>query len=94
MEFLLRTVSQNLVDVIITTGPPHSIHLIGLELKKKMDIKWISDFRDPWTDIDYFHQLPLTKSSLKKHQKLEREVLLNSDNGLQRNSVHQKCQFI
>ena len=53
----------------LTTGPPHSMHLIGLELKKKLGIKWISDFRDPWTEIDYFQQLPLTK---KSHQKTSR----------------------
>ena len=67
------------VDTIITTGPPHSMHLIGLELKKKLGIKWISDFRDPWTEIDYFQQLPLTKKATKKHQDLEQEVLIKSD---------------
>lgn len=40
-------------DVIITSGPPHSTHLIGLKIKKKIKIKWIADFRDPWTSIDY-----------------------------------------
>ena len=55
------------------------MHLIGLELKKKLGIKWISDFRDPWTEIDYFQQLPLTKKATKKHQDLEQEVLINSD---------------
>ena len=66
-------------DAIITTGPPHSVHLIGLELKKKLSIKWVADFRDPWTSIDYFHNLPLTQSSLKKHMELEREVLNRAD---------------
>ena len=55
------------------------MHLIGLELKKKLGIKWISDFRDPWTEIDYFQQLPLTKKATKKHQDLEQEVLRKSD---------------
>ncbi len=73
---------ENHIDVIITTGPPHSLHLIGLQLKKELNIKWVADFRDPWTDIDYFHQLPLTKTSKRRHFKLEKEVLKKADASL------------
>lgn len=79
VKYLENYLSNNKIDAIITTGPPHSLHLIGLELKKKTNIKWVSDFRDPWTEIDYFDQLPLTKKSIGKHQKLEDKVLRNSD---------------
>ena len=79
VKFLSNYLLENNVDAIITTGPPHSMHLIGLQLKQKLGLKWISDFRDPWTEIDYFHQLPLTKKSIKKHLELEKEVLENSD---------------
>lgn len=79
VKFLSEYLKNNQIDVVISTGPPHSMHLIGLILKKKLGIKWISDFRDPWTEIDYFHQLPLTKKSINKHHKLEQEVLENSD---------------
>jgi len=70
---------KNKVDVIITTGPPHSVHLIGLQLKQKLGIRWMADFRDPWTDIDYFHQLPLSEKSKAKHRKLEAKVLQQAD---------------
>jgi hypothetical protein len=50
-----------------------------LALRDKFKIKWISDFRDPWTEIDYFQQLPLTKKAKKKHYQLEQEVLEKSD---------------
>lgn len=79
IKFLSNYLKDNPVDVIITTGPPHSLHLIGLGLKEKLKIKWISDFRDPWTEIDYFHKLPLTSNSKKKHLKLEEKVVVNSD---------------
>ncbi|MEN8124173.1 MAG: glycosyltransferase family 4 protein [Bacteroidota bacterium] len=79
VDFLSNYLQHNDIDVIITTGPPHSLHLIGLLLKQKFSLKWIADFRDPWTDIDYFHQLPLTKKSKKKHHKLEAKVLKNAD---------------
>ncbi|TVZ55720.1 glycosyltransferase involved in cell wall biosynthesis [Lutibacter sp. Hel_I_33_5] len=79
IKYLKEYLTENKVDIIITTGPPHSLHLIGLQIKKDLGVKWISDFRDPWTEIDYFHQLPLTEKSKKKHISLEKEVIKNSD---------------
>ena len=79
VRLLSDYLSDKKFDAVITTGPPHSVHLIGLALKKKFGLKWVADFRDPWTSIDYFHNLPLTRSSLKKHQELERQVLKNAD---------------
>ncbi len=79
VNFLENYLSQKPVDVIITTGPPHSMHLIGLQLKKKTGIKWIADFRDPWTSIHYHRSLHLTDSSAKKHKELEADVLNSVD---------------
>ena len=76
IEKYLKT---NPVDFIITTGPPHSVHIIGKKVKEKTGIKWLADFRDPWTEIDYFHHLPLTKKSKSKHHLLEKEVLSQAD---------------
>jgi glycosyltransferase involved in cell wall biosynthesis len=76
---IIKYLKKNPVDWIITTGPPHSVHLIGKRVKAKMGVKWLADFRDPWTEIDYFHHLPLTKSSLFKHQRLEYEVVSSAD---------------
>ncbi|MGV6828541.1 MAG: glycosyltransferase family 4 protein [Flavobacteriales bacterium] len=77
--FLEEYIKKNKVDVLVTTGPPHSLHLIGLELKSKTGISWLSDFRDPWTTIHYHASLKLTKSSAKKHKQLEANVLENAD---------------
>ena len=79
VAYLENYISKNDIDIVITSGPPHSLHLIGLALKKKLPIKWISDFRDPWTEIDYFEQLPLTKKSIQIHRQLEQEVVEKSD---------------
>jgi glycosyltransferase involved in cell wall biosynthesis len=78
-KYLKNYLKSNKINVVITTGPPHSMHLIGLNLKKELSIKWLADFRDPWTEIDYFQQLPLTKKAIKKHHSLEKEVLENAD---------------
>jgi len=76
---LSNYLAKHKIDWVITTGPPHSVHLIGKALKEKHTIKWLADFRDPWTEIDYFHQLPLTKKSLLKHQSLEKAVLASAN---------------
>jgi glycosyltransferase involved in cell wall biosynthesis len=67
------------IDAIITTGPPHSTHLIGLELKQKYGLKWIADFRDPWTGIFYNNILPRTEATKQKDKALETKVLQTAD---------------
>lgn len=79
VNFLLKYIKENGIDVIISTGPPHSMHMIALGLKKRLGIKWIADFRDPWTNIDYYKDLKLTAFSDRKHKRLEKEVLVNAD---------------
>lgn len=79
-NFLEKYLTENKIDVVVTSGPPHSMHLIGLNLKKKLpNLKWIADFRDPWTEISYYKHLKLTKSSDQKHRFLESEVFKNAD---------------
>jgi hypothetical protein len=79
VKFLKDYLQKNKIDTIITTGPPHSLHLIGLELQKQLQVKWIADFRDPWTNIGYHKKLKLTGRAAKKHEKLELEVLKTAD---------------
>jgi glycosyltransferase involved in cell wall biosynthesis len=74
-----RYLKDNPVDVVITTGPPQSMHLIGLKLKNKLGIKWVADFRDPWTNVDFYRELLLTACADRKHRKLEKKVLENAD---------------
>ena len=79
VRFLTNYLKSNPVDVLVTTGPPHSMHLIGYYLTKKVKIKWVADFRDPWTNIDFYAELLLTSWADKKHHKLEKLVLQNAD---------------
>lgn len=76
---LLAYLKDHPVDVIVTTGSPHSLHLIGRELKKRTGTPWVADFRDPWTNIDFYGQLKLTKWADAKQHKLERAVLTEAD---------------
>lgn len=79
VNYLSKYLSENPVDAVISTGPPHSMHLIALELKKRLGVKWIADFRDPWTNIDFYKELMLSKWADKKHRRLEQEVLTAAD---------------
>lgn len=65
---------------VVTTSPPHSTQLIGLELKKQLEnINWIVDFRDPWTDIYYYNLLGHSSYSKSVDLNYEKRVLENSD---------------
>nr|WP_286928345.1 glycosyltransferase family 4 protein [Flavobacterium sp. UBA4197] len=79
VAYLSEYIKENGIDTVITTGPPHSLHLIGLALKKKQHIKWVADFRDPWTTIGYHKALKLSGYAAKKHKDLEREVMQEAD---------------
>jgi hypothetical protein len=75
IKYLQKYIIENNIDTVITTGPPHSLHLIGLKLQEKLNLRWIADFRDPWTTIGYHKELKLSKFATKKHLKLEQKVL-------------------
>ena len=79
VSYLTNYLQGSGIDTIITTGPPHSLHLIGMELQKRFGVKWIADFRDPWTTIGYHKELRLSESSQKRHKKMERDVLNTAD---------------
>ena len=80
VAFLQDFIKSNEIEKIITTGPPHSVHLIGLKLKKKNpSLKWIADFRDPWTEWDLLDTLSVSTLARKIHSKQERDVLQTAD---------------
>ncbi|TXN35863.1 glycosyltransferase family 4 protein [Flagellimonas hymeniacidonis] len=79
ITYLSEVIEEQGIQTIVTTGPPHSVHLIGMGLKKQHQIEWIADFRDPWTTIGYHSKLRLTKASQRKHKELEYIVLNTSD---------------
>ena len=79
VDYLEKYILDNDIDTIVTSGPPHSLHLIGLELKQKLNLKWFADFRDPWTTIGYHKSLRLSSFAAKKHKALEHQVLNTAD---------------
>ncbi len=93
VSFLSDYIEKHKIETIITTGPPHSLHLIGLQLKATLGVKWVADFRDPWTTIGYHKELKLTEASKIKHLGLEQDVL-NSADEIIVTSNHTKNEFL
>jgi glycosyltransferase involved in cell wall biosynthesis len=79
VKFLSAWLKENPVDVIISSGPPHSMHLIAMALKRRFHIPWVADFRDPWTKIDFYNELHLSWFADRKHHKLEKLVVTTAD---------------
>lgn len=79
VKTLSKLIKEENIQTVVTTGPPHSVHLIGLKLKSKFNLNWVADFRDPWTSIGYHKKLKLTEYSQQKHKILEKQVLNFAD---------------
>jgi glycosyltransferase involved in cell wall biosynthesis len=80
VKFLKKYLKENPVDLMVTTGPPHSMHLIGARLKEYFpEIPWLADFRDPWTEIDFYHRLKLTTLADTIHRRMEKKILRSAD---------------
>ncbi len=79
IKFLRNYLKKHPVDAIISTGPPHSMHMIALGLKQRLGIPWLADFRDPWTNIDFYDKLKLTSWADRIHKRMEKEVLRRAD---------------
>lgn len=79
VRFLKKYLREHPVDAVVTTGPPQSVHLIGLRLKKELGLRWIADFRDPWTEMFYYKHLGLSAAADRRHRRLEQAVLDGAD---------------
>ncbi len=78
VRYLKKVLSARKVDLIFSSGPPHSMHLIAQRLSKDLHIPWVADFRDPWTTMDYLGEMFLSPWAKRKHERLERMVIENA----------------
>lgn len=75
VRYLKRWLREHPQSALITTGPPHSMHMIGLRLHRMTGLPWMADFRDPWTNIDYAHHMPMTAWARRRQMRMERDVV-------------------
>ena len=76
LEAASEFLSKERVDVIISTSPPITSHLIARKLKKKYEIPWVADFRDLWSQSPYIDKLGLIRFFGKR---LEWKTLSDAD---------------
>lgn len=79
VRYLREWLKEHPVDAIVSTGPPHSMHVIALRLKEELGIPWLADFRDPWTNIDYYQDVLPGKRADRLHHELEKHVITTAD---------------
>lgn len=79
IRFLKHWLKTNQVDAILSSGPPHTVHMIARGLKEQTGLPWVADFRDPWTNIDFYDQLMLTSWGDRRHRKMEQQVIQTAD---------------
>ncbi|MGY8911234.1 MAG: glycosyltransferase family 4 protein, partial [Flavobacteriales bacterium] len=79
VKYLENYLKDNKVDLLISTGPPHSMHLIADKIQKKTNVKWLADFRDPWSNLYYNKDFKQLNFAINKNKKLETKILKNAD---------------
>lgn len=70
--------SKNDFDAIVTIGPPHSTHLIGMNLSKNFSVPHIPVLIDPWVDIIYYKNFKRSSPTLALDNHLEKSVMKNA----------------
>lgn len=79
--FVLKTVRNLLArekfDALMTSSPPHSVHLIGRRIAKKYGLPWLADFRDGWAGSHIVHEP--TRRQYTHNVKLQNKVVADAD---------------
>ncbi len=75
VKFLSAYLQNHPVDAVMSIGPPHTNTLIAFELSQKLNIPWLMDWQDPWTEVDYYKLFPIGKRAHKVHTALEKKCL-------------------
>jgi len=66
------------IDVIFSSAPPYTAHLIGLKLKRFSQLPWLVDFRDSWIGwLSTPQWRPKISRAMEKH--MEKSVLKEAD---------------
>ncbi len=79
IRYLTNWLKSNPVDAVVSTGPPHSMHVIAKGVKKRTGLPWLADFRDPWTNIDFAGDLKMSSFAKRRNEFLEASVLKQAD---------------
>jgi len=74
-----KIIKKEKPDIIFSSSPPPTVHLIAKKLAKWSGIKWVADFRDPWIEIYHYDNIKRSKYSKSRDKKLESTILNEAD---------------
>ncbi len=74
------------IDVVLSTSPPETAHLVGEALAAGSGLPWVADFRDPWVALHY--RRPPTPLHAALHRRLERRVIAGAARVLCASETH------
>jgi hypothetical protein len=73
-----KLIKDENIEAIVSIGPPHSTHLIGKKISKKLNVSHVPVFIDPWVDIIYYKNFKRSKITLSIDNHLEKSVVQNA----------------
>lgn len=73
-----KIIADKNVEVIISSSPPITAHLVAMDLKKNSGIPWVADFRDPWESLSP-DELYKNQSLVQKSHLLLRDIIESAD---------------
>ena len=79
IRLINKRLKEQPVDWLITTGPPHSMHVVGYALRKTNNIQWLADFRDPWSQFFVNYELPMMSYVRNRHKRMEKKIVSAAD---------------
>jgi glycosyltransferase involved in cell wall biosynthesis len=79
IRLVKKRLTKQPTNWLITTGPPHSMHLVGYAFRKTSDLQWLADFRDPWSQFFVNHELPMMSFVRNRHKRIEQQVVSAAD---------------
>jgi glycosyltransferase involved in cell wall biosynthesis len=75
-----QILSEHKIDLIFSSSPPQTNHIIAKKLARKYRIPWVADFRDPWTDVFWLNdQSKRLKLIHAIDKKMERNTIAQMD---------------
>lgn len=76
----IRLVREHGIDVVLTTSPPPSAHLVGAAVKRATGAAWVADLRDSL--VAHVHRRAdsvATRAKLRLHEQVARTVAARAD---------------
>ncbi len=63
------------IQLVFSSGPPHTVHLIARKIAQKTGLPFVADFRDPWVNIEFYSGIKRSALTVALDHWLEGKVI-------------------